>query len=394
MDIAKVILKRGREKPTLARHPWIFSSAIDSVENYLFAGQICDVYSHDKRFLARGYINKNSWITCRLLVWDEPTKIDTSFFLEKISRAKMIRDKLIPPSTTAYRLVNSEGDFLPGLIIDFYGDGFICQFLTAGSDLWRDDIVKVLVDAFKPKFIFERSDVPLRRTEEGLPDKKGLLWGQLKEFTLEIVENGTKFLVDILNGHKTGFYLDQRTNRKIIRKLASAKRVLDCFAYTGGFGLNAALFGAKSVTLVESSAKNVEMIKKNFELNGCKDFSFNAIKADAKEYLKKSTDNFDLIVLDPPKFAQRESDLNNAKKGYWDINKLALSKLNSGGLLMTFSCSQLVSWSAFQEIIFTAAIKAKRDVQILQRLFAAPDHPISVYHPEGEYLKGFLVWVN
>jgi len=392
--VAKVLLKKGREKPTLARHPWIFSGTIEQVDDYQFAGQICDVYSHDGKFLARGYINKKSWIACRLLVWDEQKTIDFAFLKELILKAKKLRDEIIPPATTAYRLINSEGDFLPGLVVDFYGDGIVCQFLTAGADSWREELVKILVGIFKPRFIFENSQSSQRIVEEGLEKRVGVLWGKLENPEIEIVEQGAKFAVDIAGGHKTGFYLDQRVNRSLIRSLAKNKKILDCYAYTGGFGLNAALWGAKEVAFVESSAKNIELIKKNFEINGLDSFPYRALRADVKDYLKSSDETFDLIVLDPPKFARHEGEVEHAKKGYWDINKLAIERLKSGGLLMTFSCSQLVSWIAFQEIIFTAAMKAKRNVRIIKRLCAAPDHPVSVYHPEGEYLKGFLVWVS
>jgi 23S rRNA (cytosine1962-C5)-methyltransferase len=386
----KIYLKQGKEKPILRGHPWIFSGAIETIEDYREPGDLCDIFSHDKTFLARGYINRQSQITCRVLAHAE-VPIDADFFRKRIQQALKYRQETLPPKTDAYRLINAEGDFLPGLIVDVYGMGLVCQFSTAGAVRWKTEVVSILDDLLQPTFIFERSDMAAR-TEEGLKPVKGPLSGELKS-PVEIQEHGHRFQVKIPEGQKTGFFLDQRENRQLFGSLAEGKRVCDCFCYTGGFSVYAGGGGAKSIVAVDSSKEALELTWKNLAVNKLNSILSDLVCQDVFGYLRQLTDQFDLIALDPPPFARKKGDVLKASRGYKDVNMWALKNLARGGVLFTFSCSRAIDVKLFRQIVFAAAVDAKRQVQIIDRLGLPLDHPVSLYHPEGEYLKGLVLRV-
>jgi 23S rRNA (cytosine1962-C5)-methyltransferase len=339
-----------------------------------------------------GYLNPGFQIVVRMLAFED-IAIDESFFDEKISRAVEIRKKFMPPATNAYRLIHSEGDFLSGLTVDVYGDFLIAEFNTAGIDAWKPVIVPCLQKYFPACSIFERSDSDLRK-REGLKRSVGVLAGEEPPDAVEIRENGLLFGVDIKSGQKTGFFLDQRESREYVRGLSAGKRVLNCFAYTGGFSVYAAKGGAREIVSVESSEPAVMLGRKNFERNGLGAEQSVWAQQDVFDYLRATKKEFDLIILDPPAFCKSKSQIQHAARGYKDINLQALKQLPKEGLLFTFSCSSYITPDLFQKIVFGAAADAKRDVRILKKTSHAFDHPINIYHPEGEYLKGLLCEVS
>ena len=389
----KIILKEGREKSLLRKHPWIFSGAIDQVLGAPQPGETVNVTDQSGRFLARGAYSPQSQITVRIWTFDENETIDQHFFEKRLVRAIELRNFLgLHQNTTALRLIASESDNLPGLIVDRYNDFLVCQFLSAGAEYWKDIIIDLLQKLIKPEGIYERSDVEVRK-KEGLKPQKGLLKGKEPPELLEIEEHGLRFWVDLKNGHKTGFYLDQRQNRQLVKQYGSGREVLNCFAYTGGFGLSALQGGAKHVTNVEDVGGLLKLQEKNFELNGFEPDRYANVKADVfgllRQYRKEGR-QFDLIVLDPPKFVEARNHLKRASRGYKDINRLAFSLLRPGGLLFTFSCSGLVKMDLFQKIVVDAALEAHREVQILQWMFQDADHPFKLHIPETLYLKGLI----
>ncbi len=388
MKTVQCILQKGKERPVKNRHPWIFSGAIDRIEEGFEAGDLVRVFSEHDQFLGIGYLNPDSQIVVRMLAFED-VAIDEAFFEAKIVQAIEMRKKLIPPGTNAYRLIHSEGDFLSGLTVDIYGDFLVVEFNTAGIDAWKPVIVKILRKYFPAFSIFERSDSDLRKWE-GLKRSVGVLAGSEPPAAIEILENGIKFGVDIEGGQKTGFFLDQRESRAVVRDLSAGKRVLNCFAYTGGFSVYAAKGGAKEVVSVESSEPAVAMGRKNFERNGIGAEHGVWAQTDVFDYLRATKKEFDMIILDPPAFCKNKNQVQDAARGYKDINLQALRQLPKGGLLFTFSCSSYITPDLFQKIIFGAASDAKRDVRILKKTSHAFDHPINIYHPEGEYLKGLL----
>lgn len=391
--MAQVILKRGREKPVLNRHPWIFSGAIKRIEGETADGEVVEVADYQGRFLARGYLNRRSQITVRLLTWDEGEVVGRDFWRRRLERAFTSRQALAGDSSTnAYRLVNAESDLLPGLILDRYGDYLVAQFLTLGIERWKAELVSLLADLLKPRGIYERSDVKVRK-KEGLALVSGLLRGEEPPDLVEVRENGHRFLVDIKAGHKTGFYLDQRENRQKLARYCRGKEVLNCFAYTGAFAVYAAAAGAGRITNVESSAEALELARRNVALNGFADRNDEYVEGDVFQVLRGYRDqgrSFDLIILDPPKFAYSQHQVESACRGYKDINLLAMQILAPGGILFTFSCSGLVSPDLFQKVLFGASVDARRDVQIIEKLSQASDHPILLTFPESEYLKGLV----
>ncbi len=393
----KVILKKGREKSLLRKHPWIFSGAIDSVQGDPQPGQTVQVVSQDGQFLAWGAYSPKSQITVRVWSFDKAETIDHSFFESRIQQALKLRQDLnIPMQSTAYRLIAAEADQLPGLIVDRYQDFLVCQFLSAAAEYWKSTIVEILQQLIAPHGIYERSDVDVRK-KEGLPLRKGPLQGQQPPDLLEIREHNSRFLVDLQNGHKTGFYLDQRNNRYLVQQHSAGREVLNCFAYTGGFGLAALQGGAGHVTNVEDVAGLLNLQEKNFKLNGFSADRFSNVKANVFQLLRQyhsGKRQFDLIILDPPKFVEAQSHLQRASRGYKDINRLAFALLRPGGLLFTFSCSGLMKPELFQKIVADAALEANRQVQILNWMFQAPDHPIKLHIPESLYLKGLVCRVN
>ena len=396
--MAEVLLKPGREKSVGLRHPWLFSGAIERIEGEADDGKVVDVVSASGEWLARGYLNRRSQITVRLLTWDAEERIDRRFWQRRLERAMAGRAALsADPETTAYRLVHAESDGLPGLVVDRYGDWLVAQFLTLGIERQKEAIVELLMELVSPRGIYERSDVEVRR-KEGLEPRRGPLAGEEPPPLVEVLESGLRFNVDIIGGQKTGFYLDQRENRRRVAAYAAGREVLNAFAYTGAFAVYALAAGAKHVTNVETSYKALELAERNLALNGFDpDRQAEQIAGDVFAVLRDFRETgrrFDLIILDPPKFARTKGQVQAATRGYKDINLLALQMLPPGGILATFSCSGLVSEDLFQKVVFGAGVDAGRDVQILERLGQPPDHPVLLSFPEGAYLKGFIcrVW--
>lgn len=402
-----IIIKRGREKPILQQHPWIFSGAVDRVEGNPTPGDIVTVKSTDGKFLARGYWNPRSQIQVRILTWhDEP--IDDAWWRRMLKRAidnRIMRNIVVERDGEhiAYRLVNAENDFLPGLIVDRYADYVVIQALTLGIDQRKNMIVQVLADLLHPKGIYERSDVDVRG-KEGLQSSIGLLWGDAPPNRVTIQEH-VKIYVDLYKGHKTGFYLDQHDNRDLLYDLLSADfegycRLLNLFSYTGGFGLHALAAGGVHAINVDSSLEALELAEENVKLNnfhlGNHGEHADFIQADVFEFLRdqaEAREQYDVIVLDPPKFAHNAQQVEKAARGYKDINLNAFKLIKPGGYLMTFSCSGAVSADLFQKIVFGALADTGRQAQILKHLGPGDDHPVALTFPEGAYLKGLLLRV-
>lgn len=384
----QVYLKKGRELPILRGHPWIFSGAIGRSEGDQAPG-IADVLDSQGTWLARGLYNPKSQIRVRLLTWREET-IGGDFFARRLRQACAFRQHHLSAVTSAYRIVNGEGDFLPGLIVDRYGGFLVCQFYSAGMALFRGEIVNALSDLEGIEGIFERSEGRIG-DEEGLAPSAGVLRGDAPPPTVEISENGRKFLVDVRHGQKTGFFLDQRDNRAFLAPLALDRSVLNIFAYTGSFSVYAFAGGAKEIVSFDSSQAALELAERNLEINGFAGAPGELLKGDAFAYLKEIDKTFDLIVLDPPSLAHKRSDVDPAAGGYKFLNLHALRHLNPGGILLTFSCSQHISIDLFQKIVFGAAVDSGRKIAVLKRLGQPIDHPVSLHHPEGEYLKGLAL---
>lgn len=392
-----VKLKKGRDKSFNRKHPWIFSGAIDSVKDVNSNGETVDIISGDGKFLGYGSYSPNSQISVRVLSFNTDEKIDFVFFQRRIKNAAEFRNQIITDKTTnVFRVVNAESDSLPGLVVDKYGAYLVCQFLSAGAEFWKKEIVEILISLFNPTGIFERSDVEVRG-KEGLLPSKGVLFGKEPAELIEIVENGNKFFVDVNLGHKTGFYLDQRDNRKILEQFASGKEILNCFSYTGGFSVYAIKAGASKVINIDSSAESLVLAEKNLAVNDIDPSRYENINDDVFKYLRKLRDankQFDIIILDPPKFAESVSQIEKAARGYKDINLLALKLLKKDGILFTFSCSGHIVPELFNKIVADAAADAGREVHILKYLTQSPDHTILTSFPEGLYLKGLICKVN
>jgi 23S rRNA (cytosine1962-C5)-methyltransferase len=385
----KIFLKPGKEKPVLAHHHWIFSGAVLKMEPEVVSGGVVDVYSADHKYLGTGYYNSQTSIAVRMLTF-EPAQIDGNFLWNKIYRAWQMRQKLFADgSTNCYRILFSEGDFLPGLIIDRYNSCLVIQIQTLGIDRFREQILEILEVMMKPEAIFEKSEGAARQ-EEGLESVYKLHYGALPEPGVVVEENGLHYLVDIPGGQKTGFFLDQRENRLLIRQISRGRLMLNCFGYTGGFAVNAAFGGATRTVSVESSAGALALTRENFRLNNLDPDAHQFHQADVFQFLRDDTERYDLIVLDPPAFAKRQASLSAAYRGYKDINLNAMKRLKSGGHLLSCSCSYYIDQLAFQKILFMAAVDAGREVQILGKLPQPADHPINIFHPESEYLKAVL----
>jgi 23S rRNA (cytosine1962-C5)-methyltransferase len=396
-----VYLQPGKDKPVRQRHPWIFSGAIDRVTGQPTPGDVVEVADSNGEWLARGYFNARSQIVVRLLTWDRSEAIDADLWRRRLAAAAAARAELaLEPDTNACRLVYAESDRLPGLIVDRYGDWLVVQFLTLGMDVRRHELLAAIAEVFRPAGIVERSDASVRR-QEGLPLRSSVIGDAAGPGMLEVREGGLRFQVDLLAGQKTGFYLDQRENRRIVAEHAAGKRVLNAFSFTGAFGVYALAAGAVHVTNVDSSVEALEAAEATLRLNGFDpDRQAEAIAGDVFQVLRSFRDEdreFDLIILDPPKFARSKAELDAATRGYKDINLSALKLLTRGRsaeagapLLATFSCSGLVSPDLFQKIVFGASVDAGRDVQMIAKLGQGPDHPILLSFPEGEYLKGML----
>ena len=384
----KIILKPGREKSLKRRHPWIFSGAVAKLPAGADAGDTLEVRAADGEFLATAAFNPQSQIVGRVWDWRE-REIDRAFFLDRVARAVALRERLLP-GCDAVRLVHAESDGLPGVVIDRYGDVVVMQLSSAGAMRWRDAIADALEQTVKPKTVFERSDADVLALE-GLQPQIGLVRGAPPPPDMTVDDAALKFEIDVPHGHKTGFYLDQRDNRLRLRELAAGCEVLDCFAYSGGFTINALKGGAKSVTSVDSAGPALALLRRNALLNNLP--APECIEGDVFQVLRKMRDqarSFDLIVLDPPKFAPTAAHAEKAVRAYKDINLLGFKMLRPGGLLFTFSCSGGVSRELFQKIVAGAALDAGVDARIVNHLSAGADHPVALNFPEGEYLKGLI----
>ena len=392
----RVTLKRGREKALLRRHPWVYSGAVQSVEGEPGPGETVAIQDAQGQFLAWGAYSPASQIRARVWSWDEGEVIDAGFFHQRIDGALAFRRAWIDPlATSAYRVVHAESDGLPGLVVDRYNEALVVQYLSAGVERWRDAIEAALVASCQPDAIFERSDVAVRELE-GLPERTGLVYGALPEEPLVITEHGLRFAVDVHEGQKTGFYLDQRDNRLLCQALSKGCKVLNGFAFTGGFTVNALAGGAESVLSIDSSEEALEQAKANVQRNGQPADKCAWIVGDMFAELRTLRDRgeqFDLVILDPPKFAPTAAQAQQAARGYKDINLFGFKLLKPGGILMTFSCSGGVDMPLFQKIVADAALDAGMEARLVYRLGQAPDHPTHLAFPEGTYLKGLVCQV-
>lgn len=393
--MVEIKLKKGKEKAVLQKHPWVFSGALEKIKGKPENGDVVKVVDAGNEFLAYGYFNDQSRVAVRLLEWNENVKIDENWYSEKIMNAIESRKHLKNDDTNACRLIFSEADFLPGLIVDQYADFLSVQILSSGIEKAKPIIIDVLVKAVNPKGIFDRSDATAR-THEGITAQNGLLWGEAPAEFIAVKENGITYHINIAEGQKSGFYCDQRDNRKILASYAKDKKVLDCFSYSGGFTLNAFHQDAAEVTSVDSSALAIETLKQNIALNKFDVKKHTAIQSDVNKQLrafKEEGKKFDIVILDPPKYAPSRSALDRAARAYKDLNRLGLQLLDRGGLLATFSCSGAVDIETFKNILAWAALDAGKEIQIIKQFSQPEDHPVRLSFPEGEYLKGLLLRV-
>ena len=395
----RIFLRRGKEESRLRRHPWIFSGAIGRVEcpsDTIAEGEIVDIHTAAGDFIARGHYQIGS-IAVRVLTFaQEP--IDAAWWRARIRSACEVRRTLGligNAATTCYRLVHGEGDSLPGLVIDIYGTTAVVQCHSVGMYRSRMQIAEALREVYGERLaaVYDKSSqtVPYKA---GLNAVDGYLMGKVATPTQEVSENGHRFLVNWEEGQKTGFFLDQRCNRELVERYAAGRTVLNTFCYTGGFSVYAAAGGAKEVCSVDASERAVQLADENMRLNFGDSFPHTTLACDAVEYLKQIGDRYDLIILDPPAFAKHHKVLGNAMQGYKRLNARALSQIRPGGILFTFSCSQAVTKELFRTTVFSAAAIAGRNVRILHQLAQPADHPINIYHPEGEYLKGLVLYVE
>ena len=400
-----LVLKKSKERSLLRRHPWVYDTAVqkvvlDSKKTAPASGETVRVVSFDGRFLAWAAYSPESTIRARCWSFKEEEVIDASWFEKKLRHAVEAR-ACLRDRTSAVRLVFGEADGLPGLIVDQYADCLVTQFQSAGVEAHRELIADLLMEITGAKTIFDRSDAATRQ-REGLPIRSELLRGEEPPAAIEVVEDGVRYGVDVRVGHKTGFYVDQRESRLTAQKVAEefrrvhgrGMRALNCFCYTGGFSVYALSGGAKEVCSVDSSERAVALAAENMQLNFGDSAAHSEVAADAVEYLKDIGDRYDLIILDPPAFAKHHKVLGNAMQGYKRLNARALSQIRPGGILFTFSCSQAVTKELFRTTVFSAAAIAGRKVRILHQLTQPADHPINIYHPEGEYLKGLVLYVE
>ena len=387
-------LKAGREKSLRRHHPWIFSGAIERVQGKPKAGDTIEVRDASGKALALAAYSPHSQIRARVWTFDPAASVDAAFFRDRVVRALALREALpAAKHANALRLVHGESDGLPGLVVDRYADVLVAQFLAAGVERWRDPLLDALMELSGCTAIYERSDADTRKLE-GLEPRSGFARGNRSASRCPIVEYGLNFKVDVAQGQKTGFFLDQRENRQRIRALAQGREVLDGFSYTGGFAINALAGGASRVLALETSAASLEVARENLAANPVDPAKVEFVQADVFAHLRALRDRgaqFDLVVLDPPKFAPTAAQTRNAARAYKDINLLALKLLRPGGLLATFSCSGGVDAALFQSIVAGAALDAGVPAKIVDRFTAAGDHPVALEFPEGDYLKGLLV---
>ena len=407
-----VVVKQGREKPLIAGHPWLFSGAIERIEGNPEAGALVQVVTADQRPIGIGYINPRCSIAVRLLTkatehseTDEQPPFSSQqditsysdwiyhFLKKRFAVALTLRQSILPPYTTAFRLINGEGDFLPGCIVDVYDAYIVCQCLTAGVENFKPILVRVLTEILSPKGIYEKSVGNVRK-DEGLSDSSGVLWGEPPPMLVEIQENDCRILVDLIHGQKTGFFLDQRDNRSLVAHIAQGKHVLNGFSYTGAFSVVSAKHGATHVTSVDRSKASLAIAQKNFDINSLPSESMSLLNADMFTYLRDQDDTFDLIILDPPPFIRQRKDKKKGLKGYREINVQALQSLKPRGQLLTFSCSQHVSREDFSQLIRFASAESHHKIRIIKHLEQSMDHPVNAVHPEGSYLKGLWLQVG
>ena len=384
-----VTLKPGRESPVRAGHPWIFSGAIAKGLDDVEPGEAVRVVAADGRFVAAGYANLRTTIAVRVLTTDDEP-LDAAFVRRRLDEALALRTDLLGAGLHAYRLVNGEGDRLPGIVVDRYADFVVCQFLTAGAARLAPAVVGAIEDRVRPRGIFERSEGAVR-TEEGLPGARGVLAGETPPFRLTIEEDGARFVVDVHHGQKTGFYLDQRETRRRLAALAPGRRVLNGFAYSGAFAVVAARAGAREVVSVDTSRLSLGLAEAAWAENGLDAAIGRFVVADVFDFLRAGDDRYDVIVLDPPPFVRRRRDLEPGLRGYKDVNLQAFRRLAPGGWLVTSSCSQHLSRAAFRDVVAAAAADARRVPQVVGEWGHPADHPVLLAHPEGEYLKVLLL---
>ncbi|MEW6258438.1 MAG: class I SAM-dependent methyltransferase [Thermodesulfobacteriota bacterium] len=394
---ARIVLKRGRETSVLNRHPWIFTGAVSRIEGNPASGETVEVLTAGDLPIAKAAYSPHSQIIARIWSFDpEKERIDRSFFEKAVCAALKRRTAAgydLQAPSSAFRLIFAESDNLPGVVVDRYGDVLVCQFLSAGAERWKTEIVSALKETVPCAGIFERSDTAARM-KEGLATSIGGLWGRVPDEAIPIVENGIQFLVDIRQGHKTGFYLDQAENRATAADYCKDGTVLNAFCYTGAFGLHALRAGAHRVVQMDTSGQALEAAHHHAQLNGFLEKDrLEHVCADVFEALRRFRDrgeSFDAIVLDPPKFAESKRQIERACRGYKDINLLAMKLIRPGGILATFSCSGMISPALFQKVIADAACDAQREARILRWCYQGTDHPVVLSFPEGLYLKGLI----
>jgi len=390
-EFPEIIIKPEKTRALQGKHPWVFSGAIERIRGNPQAGDIVDVVWKNGDFIGRGYYNPKTSIAVRLLTFKKDN-LDANFFRKKILEAYSLRKNLIPDNTDSFRLINGEGDFLPGLVIDKFANAFVCQFLTAGMERLKKIIIEQLIAIFKPKFIWEDGSQH-SRAMEGLSRESKSLFGEPRE--IEILENGLKFFVAPCEGQKTGFFLDQRSNREFAGRLSKdLNSGLDAFCYTGAFSSYMLSAGLKKVISLDASETALMQAEKNFLNNGFSNDRFEIRKADVFNYLREMPEkSFDIIVLDPPALAKKNDDILKASAGYKEINLQAFGLIKRGGYLCTFSCSPHIDMKLFVQIVFAAMKDSGREAKIIHKSHHGFDHPQSLAHPEGEYLKGLFLQV-
>ena len=390
-----LVLKTGRERSLKRRHPWVFSGAIEKVVGEPQSGETVLVRTAEGTPLGLAAYSETSQIRGRMWTFDAGAKVDADFLRGRVKAALDLREHLpLGRHTNAMRLVHGESDRLPGLIVDRYADVLVAQFLSAGMEHWREEILDALVELTRCEAVFERSDAEVR-TLEGLPERAGFVRGDSHAARCAISENGLVFHVDVAAGQKTGFFLDQRANRQRIRELSTGRDVLDCFCYTGGFAIASLAGGAREISAIDSSGPAIAVARENLAANALEAARLEFKEADVFTHLRELRnrgEKFDLIILDPPKFAPTAAQVENASRAYKDINLLGLKLLAPGGLLATFSCSGGISPDLFQKIVAGAALDAGGDAKIIERFGPDADHPVALEFPEGDYLKGLLVY--
>lgn len=391
----KIILNKGKDKAAWQLHPWLFSGAIAKSEGNPQNGEVVGVFNNSLEFIAYGVYNGNSRVAVRLLEWNPANEINENWWRKRIQVAVKHRQHLLHEQNNTVRLIFAEADFVPGLIVDKYADFLAIQIHSSGIESIKEVIIDELVKLLSPKGIYERSD-PKAREHEGLADANGVRYGQMPEAFVDVIENGIHYQVNIAEGQKSGFYCDQRENRLITANYVKDKSVLDCFCYSGGFTLNALRAGASHVIAVDSSALAIETLKNNIRINDFEQSTHTAVQSDVNKYLRELADQdqrFDVIVLDPPKYAPSRASLEKASRAYKDLNRRALMLLGSGGLLATFSCSGAMGIDTFKQVIAWAALDAGKEIQFIYQFCQPEDHPVRASFDEGEYLKGLLVRV-